>query len=54
MVTVGDRGMTTNARIEQLQELGGLGWVAALRAPAIKALAADDGPLQLSLFDQAD
>ena len=54
MVMAGDRGMITTARIEQLKELGGLGWVTALRAPAIKALAADDGPLQMSLFDQAD
>ena len=42
------------ARIDQLKELGGLGWVTALRAPQIKALAADDGPLQMSLFDQPD
>ena len=54
MVLVGDRGMITSARIEQLRELGGLGWVTALRAPAVAALAADDGPLQLSLFDQAN
>ena len=30
------------------------GWITALRAPAIKKLMADDGPLQLSLFDQQD
>jgi hypothetical protein len=54
MVMVGDRGMITNARIGQLRELGGLGWVTALRAPDIAALAADDGPLQMSLFDQAN
>ena len=54
MVMVGDRGMITNTRIAQLKELGGLGWVTALRAPAIKALAADDGPLQMSLFDQVN
>jgi hypothetical protein len=54
MVMVGDRGMITNARIEALRELGGMGWVTALRAPAIAALAADDGPLQMSLFDQAN
>jgi len=54
MVLVGDRGMITSARIEQLRELGGFGWVTALRAPAIAALAADTGPLQLSLFDQAN
>jgi hypothetical protein len=54
MVMVGDRGMITSARIEALKDLGGLGWLTALRAPAIAALAADDGPLQLSLFDQTD
>src|SRR5207237_1524331 len=31
-----------------------LDWLTALRAPAIQALAADNGPLQLSLFDQRD
>lgn len=54
MVMVGDRGMITSARIEALREVGGMGWVTALRAPAIAALAADDGPLQMSLFDQAN
>ena len=54
MVMVGDRGMITSARIEALREVGGLGWVTALRAPAVAALAADDGPLQLSLFDEAN
>jgi hypothetical protein len=54
LVMVGDRGMITTARIAALKELGGTGWLTALRAPAIAALAADDGPLQLGLFDQAD
>jgi hypothetical protein len=54
MVMVGDRGMITSARVHELRELGGLGWVTALRAPAIAALAADNGPLQMSLFDQAN
>ena len=54
MVMVGDRAMITNARIGALREVGGFGWVTALRAPAIAALAADDGPLQMSLFDQAN
>ena len=54
MVMVGDRGMITSARIEQLRELGGFGWITALRAPAIAALAADDGPLQMTLFDQTN
>ena len=54
MVMVGDRGMITSARIQELRELGGYGWVTALRAPAIAALAADDGPLQMTLFDQVN
>jgi hypothetical protein len=54
VVLVGDRGMITQARItEELQPLG-LDWITALRAPDIKALANDDGPLQISLFDQRD
>jgi hypothetical protein len=54
MVMVGDRGMITSARVQELRELGGFGWVTALRAPAIAALAADNGPLQMSLFDQVN
>lgn len=54
MVMVGDRGMITSARVEALREMGGFGWVTALRAPAIAALAADNGPLQMSLFDQVN
>jgi hypothetical protein len=60
MVMVGDRGMITSARIAALNtaedgtELPGgpYGWITALRAPAIKKLMADGGPLQMSLFDQ--
>jgi hypothetical protein len=54
MVMVGDRGMITSARVQELRDLGGFGWVTALRAPAIAALAADDRPLQMSLFDQVN
>ena len=61
MVMAGDRGMITSARIQALnQQQDGTpqpdpyGWITALRAPAIKKLMADDGPLQLSLFDQQD
>ena len=54
LVMVGDRGMITSARIEALKELGGTGWLTALRAPAIAKLAAENGPLQLSLFDEQD
>jgi hypothetical protein len=52
VVMVGDRGMITTARIEALREVGGLGWITALRAPAIAELA-EAGTLQMSLFDQA-
>ncbi|HET9117264.1 MAG TPA: IS1634 family transposase, partial [Pseudonocardiaceae bacterium] len=54
LTLVGDRGMITSARIEALKKLGGLSWITCLRAPAVAALAADDGPLQLSLFDIQD
>ena len=30
----------------------GLDWITCLRAPAIQTLAQDDGPLQMSLFDE--
>ena len=54
LVMVGDRGMITSARIAALRRDTDLGWLTALRAPQVAALAADDGPLQLSLFDQVD
>ena len=53
--------MITSARIDALRELNDdpdtatdFGWITALRAPAIAKLAADDGPLQMSLFDTQD
>src|SRR5260221_9160477 len=52
LIFVGDRGMITKTRIKDLRALEGAGWVTALKAPDIGALAADDGPLQLSLFDE--
>src|ERR1019366_2184642 len=48
---VGDRGMITGTRIDDLRKLKGMDWVTALKAPAIAALARDSGPLQMSLFD---
>jgi hypothetical protein len=51
LTMVGDRGMITQARIDDLKALPGMDWITALRAPAIAALAADNGPLQMSLFD---
>jgi hypothetical protein len=49
---VGDRGMLTSARIEQTLKPAGMDWVSALRAPQIAQLAVEQGPLQLSLFDE--
>jgi hypothetical protein len=54
VVLVGDRGMITSARIREDLKPAGLDWITALRAPQIRALAAEDGPLQLSLFDDRD
>jgi len=61
MVMVGDRGMITSARIAALNRAEDgtplpdpYGWITALRAPAIRKLMAQDGPLQLSLFDEQD
>jgi hypothetical protein len=54
IVLVGDRGMITQARIDADLGPAGFDWITALRAPAIKALAAEGGPLQLSLFDERD
>jgi hypothetical protein len=54
VVMVGDRGLLTNARIEQTLRPAGLDWITALRAPAIKQLAVAGGPLQPSLFDDRD
>jgi hypothetical protein len=51
LIMVGDRGMITGTRIDDLRKLPGMDWVTALKAPAIAKLAADDGPLQMSLFD---
>ena len=61
MVMVGDRGMITSARIEALNQPeddgtrpSAYGWITALRAPAIRKLMADDGPLQLPLSGEQD
>src|SRR5258705_10968948 len=54
VVMVGDRGVLTSARIKQTLRPAGLNWITALRAPAIKQLAAEGGPLQPSLFDDRD
>jgi len=54
VVLVGDRGMITSARLREDVAPAGLDWITALRAPQVQALAGEQGPLQLSLFDQRD
>jgi transposase len=53
IVLVGDRGMLTQAQINALKEHPGLGWISALRSPAIRDLVAD-GHLNRSLFDEVN
>jgi len=55
VVFVGDRGLLTSARLrEELAPVEGLDWVSALRSEQVRKLAAPEGPLQLSLFDERD
>ena len=51
VVLVGDRGMITEARLQEEVKPADLDWITALRAPAIRGLV-EGGVLQLSLFDQ--
>ena len=53
IVLVGDRGMLTQTRIEQLRAYPQLGWISALRSPAIARLMAA-GAIDRSLFDKQD
>src|SRR6202043_2748686 len=53
VVLVGDRGMITEARLEETVKPAGLDWITALRAPAIRGLV-EAGAIQLSLFDARD
>jgi transposase len=50
VIWVGDRGMITSTQIDQLQQLTGVSWVTALRAPTIQQLV-EAGSVQLSLLD---
>ena len=50
-ILVGDRGMLTQARIDELRQEGGIEWISALRSPQIRALL-DSGAIQMGLFDQ--
>ena len=53
VVLVGDRGMITQARIDEDLAPAGLDWITALRSSAIRSLV-EGGALQLSLFDERD
>jgi transposase len=53
IVLVGDRGMITEARINETIKPAGLNFITALRAPAIHSLA-EAGTIQMSLFDERD
>jgi hypothetical protein len=53
VVTVGDRGMLTKARIEETIKPAGLNFITTLRAPTIQNLVSA-GTLQYSLFDERD
>jgi transposase len=53
VVLVGDRGMITQARIDEDLRPAGLDWITALRAPALQGLVSG-GALQMSLFDDRD
>jgi transposase len=53
VVLIGDRGLITEARINETIKPAGLNFITALRAPAIRSLA-EAGSIQLSLFDQRD
>ena len=52
VVWVGDRGMITQARIDELLRPAGMSWITALRSPDIARLSEEQGPWQLSLFDE--
>jgi hypothetical protein len=53
VAVVGDRGMLTKARIRDDVKPAELGWITALRGPAIRALISQ-GAIQPTLFDQTD
>src|SRR6266550_2098566 len=51
VVLVGDRGMLTEARIEETVKPAGLNFITTLRSPAIQGLV-EAGAIQFSLFDE--
>jgi transposase len=53
VILFGDRGMITQARIDQELKPAGLDWISALRGDALKQLFAHES-FQLSLFEERD
>jgi len=53
LVMVGDRGMISSKQIEQLQGMGEMDWISALRSEQILKLLGD-GTIDMSLFDERD
>ena len=53
IVLIGDRGMITEARINETVKPAGINFITALRAPAVHSLV-EAGSIQLSLFDERD
>ena len=51
LVLVGDRGMLTEARIEDIRRYPGIGWISALRSEAVRELV-EARKIQPSLFDE--
>ena len=51
MVLVGDRGMLTEARIEDIRRYPGIGWISALRSEGVRGLVEAE-KIQPSLFDE--
>ncbi len=55
VVFVGDRALLTSTRIDtELRPAAGLDWITALRNGQFRKLVVEGGPLQPSLFDEAD
>lgn len=53
-VIVGDRGMLTSARIEDLRALDGCGWISCLRSADIRTLMETRGETDVPLFDRTN
>jgi transposase len=51
LVMVGDRGMISQKAVDALRQQDGIGWITALKSPAIRSLI-EQGHLQLGLFDE--